>query len=588
MSMIEQVGYESSFVATPRAEAVLRSGRIIEDHESPAHMIERVAGTLAAQESEFSGRAFASRFETELGEMMDSGAVVMSTPIMTNAGRHFEKPLSACTVPTMSMTGDRALLAQEISTLHQQGMGTGFSFNEVDDPTQLLRFLNEKAVDGANSGAEERPVGNMGILSVYHPGVLDFIQAKIDAPENGKSWKFNISVDVDEAFFKALEDDGEITLQDGQTVSATRVFETITEAAYKCADPGLIFLDRMNYRNPTPELGEYKTTAPCAEVGLIEGEACQFGYINLGHFVELGSDGVPRVDYDQMEQVSHTLTRALDDALEVSLGRYASPRSVYVMENKRKIGIGVCGVADALNILGLPYDSEEARTAVQDMLARINYASKQASVQLGEERGSCGAMSGFPGSRHTTEIPLIEQLYGSTNTAGVRSEDWVRLARNIRDTRILRNVTTVSLPPTGRSALVIDASTGVEPHFRTSDARDKSKDALFAHLSVKYGREIARRIADNDFNVLETNMVEAYNLLADATEITPLGHIAMAAACQTYSDEAVAKTINLPETSTPQDIADIYIRARMAGMSGITVYREGTYGAMQPKALDKK
>lgn len=558
--------YKSHFCPSVNSEKVLRLGRIIDNNESPQEMIERVVDSLYTGDLRYTNSRKASGwFADKLGQCMDDGEVVMSTPILTNAGRYIERPLAACTVPTIDVNvKNKDLLAKEVNVLHQQGMGTGFDLNELDDPVEMLNFLNEVAVRGCSSGLEDRPVGNMAVLSVYHPRVRNFIYAKMDTKNH---WKFNISIDIDGHFMQALSRGSDITLLDGTVLASDKLFEDICTAATSSGDPGVIFLDRMNARNPVPSLGRYKTTAPCAEVGLIKGETCQFGYINVAKFVRL-QDGLPVVDTERLSEVAALLTRALDNALDTTRLNLAYDDSREVLEYKRKIGIGICGVADALTLMRIPYDSEEARMIMRDVLSVVNYLSKEESIRLAEQRGSCLAIEKPILNRHIHETPgLIEVLYANQYSGLIESDSWRCLARWIKDTKMLRNISTIALPPTGRSALVIDASTGIEPHFSLECVNDEVRQSI---------GEIHSSMDDDS----------ASRILATSQNINPIGHIAMAAALQGFCDESISKTINMPSGSTSSQVGEVYRSAHESGMSGVTVYVDGTH-ALQPKQLQQ-
>jgi ribonucleoside-diphosphate reductase alpha chain len=565
--------YESSFIPSPKGERVLREGRIIDGHETPADMVSRMVETVGNQEYAFTGDYEKTvLFMEQFGSALDAGDVVMSTPVMTNAGRHTEKPLTACTVPTTDLSLEsRARLRSEVINLHEQGMGTGFNLDETQDPLETLHFLNNIAIESANSGREERPVGNMAVLSVRHPNIEDFITAKVDTTQD---WKFNISVNLDDDFMQQFEEDGTITLDNGEERSARELFEKICNAATVCADPGILFLDRMNNRNALPGLGTYQTTAPCAEVGLIEGETCQFGYVNIGNFVHM-VDGAPSLDLSRLEETTMLMTRVLDDSLEISQQNLDGLTIQNVAALKRKIGIGLCGVADAISHMGLAYDSPEARILMQDALSFINFVSKKASVQLAEERGSFGAMNLILGNRHRSNPGHLETLYGNKSTNTVSAEDWQELSEQIRTTGNLRNISTIALPPTGRSALVIDASTGVEPHFDILQANERVLESLSTIMRARFGADL--------FDP-QTHTPDMVRLLSAAHSISPMGHVAMAAALQEFSDESISKTINLPVNATPEDVRDTYLSGYRAGMSGVTIYIDGSYKA-QPKQV---
>lgn len=529
--------YKSQFAPSPLALKVMTSGRVIAADETPELMVERITDALFEQELKFSPTAEAKEFAEAFGRALDDKEIVMSTPVMTNAGRYTDRPLTACTMPTSGIDDFRSKkLREEIITLHEQGMGTGFNLDDIEDPVSALEFLNDLAVDSAGSGREDRPVGNMAILGVRHPEIRRFINAKVGSPFE---WKFNISVDIDQEFMAAVETGSVVDLNNGNPVEARRLFEEICRAASLCADPGIVFLDRMNARNPIPGMGTYKTTAPCAEVGLIPGETCQFGYINVGKFVYVNDYGRAAVNLSWLERTTRIMTRALDNCLEISGRNFEETDALRILTQKRKIGVGLCGVADALDLVGLKYDSDPARTLMENILSFVNISSKEESIRLAEERGPFGAMQNvLSGNRHRENPGHIQRLYGHLDSNTVSASDWCELSRYVTATGSIRNVSTIALPPTGRSALLIDASTGIEPHFE------------------------------------------------DATKIRFPGHIAMVAALQKYTDESISKTINLPCGSTVDDVRAVYLAGYESGMSGVTVYVNGTNPA-QPKPLSE-
>ncbi|MBO0804425.1 MAG: hypothetical protein J2P25_15285 [Nocardiopsaceae bacterium] len=348
------------------------------------------------------------------------------------------RPLAACAVPPTDLRGDLAAVKAIVDDYHRAGMGIGFSLDGLDDPVAILRYLNQVAVDGAASGTEDRPVGNMAVLPLSHPRAAEFIDCKSSADARGEAWKFNISLQVTDAQMRAAEAAPGLE-RDLLTAAAS--------AAWECADPGLIFTDRMDQANPTPHVGGYISTAPCAEVGLTTGETCQFGYLNLGR-IHAGDGSLP-ADLDALGQSVTVLVRALDDAVEASLPFYPHPLSGRVMTAKRKIGVGICGLADLLLEARLPYDSKEGRDLARDMIALVNYASKVASADLAESRGSCPAVGGGQ-SRYAD--PAFLARFTGLSVSTVTDTEWTAIAERIAATGMLRNSSTVALPPTGRSA----------------------------------------------------------------------------------------------------------------------------------------
>ena len=537
-------------------------------------MVNRVVGALYTADRKFTTGDAAETFADTVGSLMDSGHIVFSTPIMTNAGRSdFSRPLSACTVPPVNLDGDWSTIRKMVDTYHIEAMGTGFNFDMVNDPVETLLKLNDIAVTGSKSGNEDRPVGNMGICSVDHPQIANFVVAKSLRRDLG--WKFNISVDTPEIFWLAAESASSWKLRDGSTVSASALLDLIVESAHHCADPGIVFMDRINRDNPIPGAGRYMSIAPCAEVGLVPGETCQFGYLNLGAFVSGES-----IDIEALCSVTKTMTRALDDCLEISLETYQVAESKEVVSLRRKIGIGICGLADMLVKLRIPYDSEEGREIARDVVALVNYTSKVASHELAQTRGSFRAMDLPYGCRHVEEPAYVEQRYGKRPTRWVSEVDWYNLGNTIRETRLLRHSTTIALPPTGRSGLVINASPGVEPLFSLKDPDGNVREVVRQLLP---NHEILQKISDSG-KLPESIPKHIRRVLVTSTDIAAIDHLKMVAALQTVVDESISKTINLRAEATVSEVREIYESAYRLGLKGMTMYREGS-STSQPVRL---
>lgn len=188
----EKIPYRSTYNPTHAAKNLLKSGKIISSSETPQEMMERVVTALFSVESKFNtDKSEIQRLSCDFGKMLDEGYCVMSTPILTNAGRYYDKPLSACTVPVVDLRADMAKIKTNVERLHEDGMGTGFNLDQCENPVSILRALNKIAVDGAKSGREDRPVGNIAVLSINHPKIEEFIDAKIHVNTSGEEWKFN-------------------------------------------------------------------------------------------------------------------------------------------------------------------------------------------------------------------------------------------------------------------------------------------------------------------------------------------------------------------------------------------------------------
>ncbi len=578
-------GYTSQFIPPNQsAKDVLRNGQILGTNEEPQQMIERVVNAIASIDKDLNLKNMLSttEFAQQLGILMDEHAIVLSTPILTNAGNSENRPLSACVMPPVNLRDDLKKIKPIVDKYHQDGMGTGYNLSDALDPIETLTSLNKVAVEGAQSKKEKRPVGNMAILDVDSPDIEKFVMAKVGADDRGEDWKFNISVNINDAFMDAVENNREFTLKNSTKISAKELFKKMAYAAHQCGDPGLISLERLNADNPTPSVGEYKCTAPCAEVGLAPGETCVFGYINLAKLVT--NDAQPSVNFDRLKTVVTLLTRALDDILEISIQRYSIEESKTVMQAKRKIGLGICGFADMLMALNIPYDSDQARNLLQDILNFISYHSKEASFELAKTRGSFTAI----GDSKFMDESFIMNKYGSLKTPHVSREQWQSLAKKIKETKLLRNATTSALPPTGRSAMVIGASTGIEPVFSLNSS-DGIHPLLYTFLK-KYSLHENTAIVDEiNKTGYAPQTIKAMNpSFVTATEIAPKDHLAMVIAAQKAIDESISKTINLPEQTTPEQIEEIYKNAYAQGLKGMSVFRNNSRSFQPKKLTDEK
>lgn len=566
---------KSTFKASQKAHEILRDGRILGSGELPSEMVDRVASLIFEVEGRFdTSLKKKTNFVNEIISLFDQKKIVFSTPVLTNSGRYTNKPLSACTVPSNLNWSEFAQLEKNLSKIHQQGMGTGFCLDEFEDPISILKTLNTIAINSSKSGLEDRPVGNMATLSTDHPKILDFIKCKIDSDRDSVEWRFNLAINIDDEFCKNAGLTGEVP-----KVEHKHLLNEIIKANYICADPGLLFIDRLNSHNPVGFMGKYKTVAPCGEVGLLPGESCIFGYINLSKFTLPSGD----MDWTGIRTSAKVLTRALDDIVEYSLENFIDKTAKDIMRKKRKIGIGICGFADLLLIKGVSYGSEESVSLVKDVMSLISYASKLESHELAKVRGSfeamhdlrCGHRNGFLEKKHVN----------STKT--VSSSDWKKLSNKIAKTYHLRNVSTIALPPTGRSAQVIDASTALEPIFSVFDHNGeldyKLKNALsIAGLSSKDMDFVIESGSVQDNNQLDLSTKEVFRT---SIEIPIEHHIGVVSAFQEYVDESISKTINLPNDCSKEDIMECFKLAFQGGLKGVSIYRSGSRND-QPTILE--
>ena len=300
----------------------------------------------------------------------------------------------------------------------------------------------------------------MGILRVDHPDILEFIRAKED---NSELTNFNISVALSAAFMDALEHDGEYDLRNPRTgeivgsLRAGEVFDLIVDGAWRNGEPGIIFLDRINEANPTPQLGEVESTNPCGEQPLLPNESCNLGSVNLSRMIKPREGGDEfEIDWDLLERTVRSSVRFLDNVIDAN--RYPLPEIREKTLLTRKIGLGVMGFADMLIRLGVGYNTETAVDLARSVMRFIRAKAEEESVSLARERGSFPA---FDQSTHAHRLPC------------------------------LRNATLTTVAPTGTISIIAGCSSGIEPLFAVCFVRNVMDNELLVEVNTLY-EEAAR------------------------------------------------------------------------------------------------
>jgi len=527
-------------------------GRVV---ETPDQMLRRVARAVASSDS--------GRPEEAFYQAMARLELLPNSPTLMNAGK-LEGQLSACFVLPVGDSMPEIFDAVKWAAMIQQtGGGTGFSFSRLrpsgdvvastqgvaSGPVSFIEVFNT-ATDAVRQGGVRRGA-NMGILRVDHPDILEFISAKADP---ARLRNFNVSVAITDEFMAAVETSGEYALRNPRSrvevrrLDARHVWELIARMAWKSGEPGVIFLDRINALNPTPQVGEMESTNPCGELPLLPFESCNLASINVGKLVLKGA-----FDWDRFGQLVRLGVRFLDDVIEAN--HYPLDPIQEITQRNRKIGLGVMGFADALIVLGIAYDSEEALAFGEKLAAALDRESVAASVELARERGP------FP------------------NFAGSRWE---------RDGHApMRNATTTSIAPTGTISILAGCSGGIEPLYAVSFVRqvlDGTRlvdvhPAFVARARQEgwYSDELMQTIAERgSVRGLSDVPAEVQRLFVTAYDIAPEWHVRMQAAFQRYVHNAVSKTINFPYAATVEDVQRSYEQAWRGGCKGVTVYRDGS------------
>ncbi|MGD2187893.1 MAG: vitamin B12-dependent ribonucleotide reductase [Desulfobacterales bacterium] len=542
-----------------------RNGKVI---ETPEQMFRRVARHIAKAEKKYGHNSTkqADQWEEIFHEMMIDSKFLPNSPTLMNAGRRLGQ-LAACFVLPVedSMEGIFGAL-HHAALIHKSGGGTGFAFSRLrpknstvgttggvaSGPVSFMKIFNT-ATEQVKQGGTRRGA-NMAILRVDHPDIMEFIYSK---ENNSELNNFNISVGVSDKFMEAVAKEEEYDLVDPRDerkvgrLNAAEVYQTLVKQAWKNGDPGIIFLDRINQDNPTPQLGDIESTNPCGEQPLLPMEACNLGSINLAKFVLENGDG-PVIDYEALKEVIIWTVRFLDNTIDMS--KYPLPQIDEMVRGNRKIGLGVMGFADMLFQLKIPYNSDEALETAENVMRFIQENAHEASQNLAEERGV------FPNWE--------ESIY---KDKGVQ----------------LRNATCTTIAPTGTLSIIAGCSSGIEPLFALSFVRNvMDNDKLLevnpyfeevANDRRFYSRELMDEIAKRgSIKKIKQIPKDVRRIFVTAHDVSPDWHIRMQAAFQKYTDNAVSKTVNLPHDATVNDVMKVYNLANELGCKGVTIYRDGS------------
>ncbi len=413
-----------------------------------------------------------------------------------------------------------------------------------------VSFMNvfDAATQAIKQGGRRRGA-NMGILRVDHPDIVDFITVK---HEPGVLTNFNLSVGVTDTFMDAVEAGqsfGLVNPRNGEVTEhkdAIEIFNLMAASAWESGEPGLLFRDRINRDNPTPDLGTIEATNPCGEQPLLPYEACNLGSINLERMVK-----DRKIDYDKLGRTVDIAVRFLDNVID--LEQFPLENIDRMVKGNRKIGLGVMGFADMLIRLGIAYNSPEAVERAEEVMTFVCNRAVQASEGIAQRRG---VFRNFKGS-----------VYDSPDRPAVR------------------NATRITIAPTGTISLIAGCSSGIEPIYAVSYVKtvmDGEKLVVtnpyfekIARSEGFYSPELMERIASAGSVQGMPDVPETVqHLFVTSHDMSYEWHIRLQAAFQKYADNAVSKTVNFRHDVTKEDVARAFRLAYTLGCKGITVYRD--------------
>ncbi|MFZ5520032.1 MAG: adenosylcobalamin-dependent ribonucleoside-diphosphate reductase [Pseudomonadota bacterium] len=571
----------------PITEEVLLEKYAKDDERSAQALHQRVARALAQAEPP-EQRA---QWETRFLQTLERGFIPAGR-IQSAAGTGLSATLINCFVqpvgdaiaePEDGFAGIYTALTEAAETMRRGG-GVGYDFSRIrprgawvgstrssaSGPVSYMRVFDRSCETVESAGS--RRGAQMGVLRCDHPDIEEFIHAK----DSGDLRNFNISVGVTDAFMEAVQGDAEIDLvhraepgpaqkeagahplpqPDGSVlwsyrkVRARDLWDQIMRSTYDHAEPGVLFLDTINRDNNLAYCETISATNPCAEQPLPPYGCCCLGSIDLTRFVLDPFEPTARFDSAGFAEVARTAVRMLDNVLDVTV--WPLPQQAQEAANKRRVGLGFTGLGDALVMLGLRYDTPEARNMASKIAEEMRDVAYEASVDLARERGA------FP--LFNADLYLSGQHFAQ------------RLPQPLKD-RIrrhgLRNSHLLSIAPTGTISLAFadNASNGIEPAFSWRYTRRKRMpDGSFKEVAVEdHAWRLYRHLKGE-----EAPLTPAF---VTALEMSAKDHAAMVAAVAPYIDTAISKTVNVPADYPYADFQNLYLQAWESGLKGLATYR---------------
>jgi ribonucleoside-diphosphate reductase alpha chain len=530
--------------------------------ETPGELIRRVAYNISLAEENFKSRYKRTDVEEKFYNMMKNLEFMPNSPTLMNAGTSLGQ-LSACFVlPVHDSINGIFDALRNMAKIHQSGGGTGFDFShlrprgdvvnstkgEASGPVSFMSIF-DRATDVIVQGGRRRGA-NMGVLRCDHPDIVEFVEAK----REGQAFSnFNLSVGITDSFMEAVKKNQRFDLINPRTnkkansIKARTLFDLIVSAAWRNGDPGLIFLDEINRKNPTPGIASIEATNPCGELPLYPYESCNLASINLSKMIEGKS-----LEWNKLREIVRWGIRFLDNVIEVN--KFPLSRIKEITFANRKIGLGVMGFADMLVKLGIPYNSTKAVSFARKLMRFVHEESLAASSMLAENRGV------FPNFK--------KSIYKEKNLK-------------------IRNATVNTVAPSGTISIIAGCSSGIEPIFAISFKRDVLSGTqlfeihpVFEKIAKEkgfYSQEVLAKIArSGSLQKIKKIPGEIKRIFVTAFDVNPAQHLKIQAAFQEYTDNSVSKTINLPHDATVDDVRKIYSMAYRLKCKGITVYRYGS------------
>jgi ribonucleoside-diphosphate reductase alpha chain len=554
------------------AADVLRAKYLAPNEQGPMHLWNRIAKALASveQDKEYWYNQF-------LGLLFDF-KFVPGGRVMHGAGREDARrrpTLSNCYVIPIeddSLEGIYQAIAEsamvyrtgggvgtDLSVLRPEGAAVNATIDHSPGATAFMNLFSESTNTVSQAG---RRGALMLTMRVDHPDIEKFITIKND-PRRIKVQYANISVLITHEFMNAVINDTDFELRwNGRAfrkVRAKELWFKIIKNAHASAEPGIIFWDTMKDYHNVEYANPLTSTNPCGEQPLAAYTACNLGNINLSKFV----DDEGRFNYEELAEVTRVATRFLDNVIDYNMENHALEKIRRAVASDRRVGLGITGLADALVMMKIRYDSQVALDETDKMMRVIRDEAYRTSIELAKEKGPFPLFQweGYSRSKFVQMIP--PDIQEAIKKHGIR------------------NSTVLTMPPVGTGSIVAQTSSGIEPIFCTSYRRRVKNHDGETFSEYKVYHPLVRKMFGDD-EKLPDHVVTAH-------QIDPYFRVKMQGVIQKYVDSSISSTVNLPEDVSIETVADIYMTAYKAGLKGITVYREGSReGILQTEEFAKK
>lgn len=532
-----------------RRQRILCNRGIIDEHHNLNEVYDFIFDSIREIDKNFIDSGNRDQWLQDLNSNVLSNRILIGTPILQNFNSKSNCVLSACTiiVPPINHNGEIVYweLERMLEAQLRIGLGVGVDLSNIAEPDKAIDKIDRilYKIDLSLKEDSRRPVAVILTLKASHPRIKEFINSR--KHKNEETTRLNVSVLINGEIPKDIEED-------------------ITEAIDSCGEPGILFSNRIEKENDTPQW-QYNCMAPCAEVAMADGDACHFSYLNISEFM-IYNEKDNRYVFDENAFVNaiYTIVRFLDDIVEYSL-LHSSQGEYQLVRKKRRIGIGIAGFASALLKKGVAYNSQEGIDFAKQIAQILAIYTKRASIRLSKDRGTFPA---YNESRYKDKSWLEEKF------ATIHDEDDRQSIIEEIGKYGIRNATTLAFPPTGTSSQIGGVSASFEPYldfvltYQGHTCIPKViRECIYNRYDKQTAGELIAQLLRNEVDV------DRFKEFVSATQVDIDTQLEYTSMFQSASDGSASKTINMPANAVKEEIKKCLQKAKSMGLKGITIYK---------------